>query len=72
MTTLASLVASGAGQPWEAIAVAAVAFAPMRSGQAVRLGKAKLRAGKPNSRHVELDRHTRCDIGLEPGSITWV
>ena len=72
MNTSASLIASGTVQVWQAIAVMAFAFVPMRSGRAVRSGKPKMRAGMPASRHVKLDRHTRRDIGFEPGSITWI
>jgi len=66
MNTSASLIASGTVQVWQAIAVMAFAFVPMRSG------KPKMRAGMPKARHVKLDRHTRRDIGFEPGSITWI
>jgi hypothetical protein len=78
MNTLANLIASSTVQAWEAIAVAAVAFVPARSGQAVRScrsvcsGKPMSRFGKSKSRHIELDRHTKRDIGLEPRSITWL
>jgi hypothetical protein len=70
MDLLVNSIASGSVQAREALAVLALACAPMRSGQAVRSGTPK--ALKGQSRHVELDRHTRQDIGLEPGSITWI
>ena len=65
MNPLVNSIASGTVQIWEALAVVAVALVPVGSREAVR-------AGRPKARHVELDRHTRRDIGLEPGSITWI
>jgi hypothetical protein len=78
MNTLARPIASSTGQVWEAIAVTALAFVLVRSGQPVRSrqsvysGKPMSRSSRSKSRHLELDRHTKRDIGLEPGSITWL
>ena len=65
MNPLVNSIAIGTVQVWEALAVMTVARVPVTLREAVR-------AGKPKSHHVELDRHSRRDIGLEPGSITWI
>lgn len=59
MTPLVSTIANSPFQMWEALAILAASFTP------VFVVGAK-------SRHVELDRHTKQDIGLQPGSITWI
>ena len=59
MTPLFSTIANGTVQIWEAVllmATAAVRVAPPRQTR----------------RDVSLDAHTLRDIGVEPGSITWL
>ena len=59
MNTLVSTIANSPFQVWEALAVLAASFTPVFAVAA-------------KSRHVELDHHTKHDIGLQPGSITWI
>jgi hypothetical protein len=59
MNSLFSTIANSPFQMWEALTIMAASFTPVFA-----VG-AKLR-------HVELDRHTKHDIGLQPGSITWI
>ena len=59
MHSLATTIASGTGQLWEAavlMAAAAVRASPRRKKR----------------REVPLDDRTLKDIGVEPGSITWL
>ena len=59
MNPLLSTFANGTVQIWEAVALMAVAVIPVIPRRSKR-------------RHVELDNHTKHDIGIEPGSITWL
>ena len=59
MNPLFSTIANSPFQIWEAIAIMAATLTP-----AFTVGA--------KSRHAELDRHTKHDIGLQPGSITWI
>ena len=57
MNPLVSTIANSPFQVWEALAVLAASFTPVFAVRA-------------RSRHVELDRHTKHDIGLQPGTLT--
>ena len=59
MNPLVTTIANGAVQIWEAVALMAAAVIPEIP-----------RRSEP--RHVELDNQTKRDIGIEPGSITWL
>ena len=59
MHPLIATLANGSSSVWEAATLAVAAIATSR-----------VRAAKP--RHVELDGRLLKDIGVEPGSITWM
>lgn len=59
MNPMVNTIADGTGQLREAISMIAAAVVPVLP-----------RRTKPC--HTELDDHTKQDIGIEPGSITWL
>ena len=61
MNTFISSFATGTVQAWEAATLVVAAVA-------IRV----IPRDTHKSRHANVDRHTLQDIGVEPGSITWI
>ncbi len=59
MNPLVSTIAIGTIQLWEALTLIAADIVPVPSW-------------RPKPRHIELCRHEKKDLGIEPGAITWL